>query len=484
MINPIHPINWIRPKQNHKQRKKMSLAIKIICIDKGRELAAQVKRVFTEDRIELSFSRNLDAVVDRFERGTFDVMLFSDVMASQDPSDAMEILELISIKCPKTQILYFAHPKKLKTAHKALRAGVYHYSVLPVSDQEMKLLIETAYAKQSLVGLNMMLRSDKEQNTFESMIGQSTVMQNVYQQIRQAAAIDIPVLLSGETGTGKELAAQAIHELSPRSQASCIPVHIGSLPDDLVASELFGHERGAFTGATSKRKGCFENADGGTVFLDEIATIDEKMQVSLLRLLETSEFNPIGSQESISVNVRIIAASNADLLEEIRLGRFREDLYYRLDVMQINLPPLRDRHGDLHLLVDHFINYSCENFQKTIRGASTEFMNCLDTYPWPGNVRELKNVIQRSVINSSSDVLELDDLPEQIIHNKNKNMSMNIQVGMSLDAVEKELIIRTMEYANHNRTKTSQILGISRRALYNKFKRHGIQFKMSVTKID
>jgi len=454
----------------------MSPAIKIICVDKGRELAAQVKRVFTEDRIELSFSRNLDAVVDRFERGTFDVMLFSDVMASQDPSDAMEILELISIKCPKTQILYFAHPKKLKTAHKALRAGVYHYSVLPVSDQEMKLLIETAYAKQSLVGLNMMLRSDKEQNTFESMIGQSTVMQNVYQQIRQAAAIDIPVLLSGETGTGKELAAQAIHELSPRSQASCIPVHIGSLPDDLVASELFGHERGAFTGATSKRKGCFENADGGTVFLDEIATIDEKMQVSLLRLLETSEFNPIGSQESTSVNVRIIAASNADLLEEIRLGRFREDLYYRLDVMQINLPPLRDRHGDIHLLVDHFINYSCENFQKTIRGASTEFMNCLDTYPWPGNVRELKNVIQRSVINSSGDVLELDDLPEQIIHNKNKNMSMNIRVGMSLDAVEKELIIRTMEYANHNRTKTSQILGISRRALYNKFKRHGIQF--------
>ena len=408
----------------------MSQAIKIICVDKGRELAAQVQRIFTEDKIELAYSRNLDALVDRFERETFDIMLFSDVIANQNPSDAMEILELVSIKCSKTQILYFSHPKKLKTAHKALRAGVFHYCVLPVSDQELKLLIETAYEKQSLVGLNMMLRTDKEKNTFESMIGQSTVMQNVYQQIRQAAAIDIPVLINGETGTGKELAAQAIHELSPRSEAACIPVHIGSLPDDLVASELFGHERGAFTGATSKRKGCFENANGGTVFLDEIATIDEKMQVSLLRLLETSEFNPIGSQENISVNVRIIAASNADLLEEIRLGRFREDLYYRLDVMQINLPPLRDRHGDIHLLTDHFINDACENFQKTVRGTSAEFMNCLDTYAWPGNVRELKNVIQRSVINCSGDVLELDNLPERIVHNQNKNMSMNIQVGM------------------------------------------------------
>jgi len=454
----------------------MSQTIKIICVDKGRELASQVKRIFKEDRIELAYSRNLDAVVDRFERETFDIMLFSDVMANQKPSDAMEILELISIKCPKTQILYFAHPKKLKTAHKALLAGVFHYSVLPVGDQELKLLIETAYVKKSLVGLNMMLRSDKEKNTFESMIGHSTVMQNVYQQIRQAAAIDIPVLINGETGTGKELAAQAIHELSPRSGGPCIPVHIGSLPDDLVASELFGHERGAFTGATSKRKGCFENADGGTVFLDEIATIDEKMQISLLRLLETSEFNPIGSQDSIRVNVRIIAASNADLLEEIRLGRFREDLYYRLDVMQINLPPLKERHGDIHLLTDHFINNACENFQKTIRGTSAGFMSCLDTYPWPGNVRELKNVIQRAVINCSGDILEIDDLPERLIHNQNKNISLNIRVGMSLGEVEKELIIRTMEFTNHNRTKTSQILGISRRALYNKFKRHGMHY--------
>lgn len=466
---------YFHDNQEYNKEKSMTQRIKIICVDKGKELSAQVKRVFPSDSIELAFSRDLDAVVDRFERDTFDIMLFSDVMTNHKASDAVGILELLSIKCPKTQILYFANPRKLKTAHRALRAGVFHYSVLPVSDQELKLLIETALEKQSLVGLNMMLRSDKEKNTFESMIGQSAVMQNVYQQIRQAAAIDIPVFLSGETGTGKELAALAIHELSPRSNASCIPVHIGSLPDDLVASELFGHERGAFTGATSRRKGCFENANGGTVFLDEIATIDEKMQVSLLRLLETSEFNLIGSQESISVNVRIIAATNADLLEEIRMGRFREDLYYRLDVMQIHLPPLRERHGDIHLLVDHFINHACENFQKSIRGTSPGYINCLETYSWPGNVRELKNVVQRSVINCSGDVLECDDLPERLIHNQNKQVSMNIHVGMSLDEIEKELIIRTMEYTNHNRTKTSEILGISRRALYNKFKRHGIQ---------
>ena len=448
--------------------------LKIICVDEGRGLARQVMNSFPKDAIKVAYERSIDEVVDRFERETFDLMLFSSSVAQRQPDDALEILELISAKCPGTQILFFAHPGRLKIAHQALRAGAFHYSRLPVSDQELKMLIETAVEKRPQVGLNLLLRSEVEKTTFESMVGRSTAMQQVYRLIRQAAATDIPVLLSGETGTGKELAAKAIHELSLRSQGPCVPVHIGSLPGDLVASELFGHEPGAFTGAQGRRKGCFEEAEGGTVFLDEIATIDEKMQVSLLRLLETSQFSPIGGSECRTVDARVIAASNADLQEEVRQGRFREDLYYRLDVFHITLPPLRERYGDIHLLVDHFIKDACDSFQKVIRGVSPDFISCLEAYPWPGNVRELKNVIQRSVVNCTGDILDTAQLPKRLMRRQNDDISLTIPIGMSIQAVEKELIIRTMEFTQGNRTRASQILGISRRALYNKIQRHQI----------
>jgi len=337
-----------------------------------------------------------------------------------------------------------------------------------VSDEELKLLIETSLERKPQLGLNLLLRSEVEKTTFEQMIGKSTSMHQVYRQIRQAAATDIPVLISGETGTGKELAALAIHELSNRANGPYMPVHIGSLPSDLVASELFGHESGSFTGANERRKGCFELAVNGTIFLDEIATIDQKMQVSLLRLLETKSFHRLGSQTDINVDVRIIAASNADLRNEIRMGRFREDLYYRLEVLCIDMPPLRERHGDLHLLVDHFIKQSCDDFQKVIRGASPNFFSCLESYIWPGNVRELKNVIQRAVINCQGDILDINHLPERLMNSRQAGIAIPLRVGMSLKEIEREAIVRTMEYTGNNRTRASEILGISRRALYNK----------------
>jgi DNA-binding NtrC family response regulator len=447
--------------------------MKIICVDEGRELARQVRNVFGEDA-DLAYERTIDEVVDRFERETYDIMLFSSSVAQRRPADALEILEIVAAKCPGTQILFFAPPGRLKIANQALRAGAFHYSLLPVSDEELKLLIETALETRPQLGLNLLLRADVEKTTFERMVGRSTVMQEVYRQIRQAAATDIPVLLTGETGTGKELAAQAIHELSDRTKGPCIPVHIGSLPSDLVASELFGHESGAFTGARGKREGCFEAADGGTIFLDEIATIDARMQVALLRLLESNQFHRIGGNANISVDVRVIAASNADFMEEIRRGRFREDLYYRLDVLHIVMPPLRERHGDLHLLVDHFIKSACDDFRKVIRGVSSDFFGCLESYPWPGNVRELKNVIQRAVITCPGDIMEIGHLPARLMSARHEDVTIPIRVGMSIQDVEKELILRTMEYTGNNRTRASQILGISRRSLYNKIQRYEI----------
>ncbi len=453
------------------------LPVRIICVDNGKLLADQVKTIFDEDEIAIAYERNLEAVVDRFERDRFDLMLFSGAVARDQQADALDVLELISAKCPQTQVLIFTAPGSLKFANQGLRAGAYHYATLPISNEELKLLIGSAIETKPLLGPNMLLKTETEKNTFERMIGRSTVMQKAYRQIRQAAATDIPVLISGETGTGKELAAQAIHELSPRSDAPCVPVHIASLPPDLVASELFGHVSGAFTGATKLRKGCFEMAEGGTVFLDEIGTIDQKMQISLLRLLETSEFTRIGSQESTAVDVRVIAATNADLVNEIRLGHFREDLYYRLDVLNIEMPPLRERNGDIPLLVSHFIKEACDDFKKKIRGISSDFINCVESYPWPGNVRELRNVIQRAVISASEDILRTRNLPSRVSHYQDRETQMTFRVGMTLAQVEKELIIRTLSHTGENRSRASEILGISRRALYNKIARYGIPQK-------
>jgi DNA-binding NtrC family response regulator len=451
--------------------------ISILCVDKGKLLAAQFKEVFDEDQVSIAFERSLETVVDRFEKERFDLMLFSGSMARNQQSDALDILELISAKCPQTQILLFMTPGSLKFANLGLRAGAYHYSTLPISNEELKLLVGSAIQAKPQLGPNMLFKAEAEKTTFESMVGRSSVMQKTYRQIRQAAATDIPVLISGETGTGKELVAQAIHELSARAQAPCIPVHIASLPQDLVASELFGHVAGAFTGASKLRKGCFEQAEDGTVFLDEIGTIDQKMQVSLLRLLETNRFSRIGTQDSQNNNARVIAATNANLEDEVRMGNFREDLYYRLDVLRIEMPPLRDRNGDIPLLVSHFIKHACDDFKKNIRGMSSDFINCVEAYPWPGNVRELKNAIQRAVISATEDVLRIGNLPDRVSRNQDREARMTIRVGMTLAQVEKELIIRTLDYTGGNRSRTSEILGISRRSLYNKMDRYGLSMK-------
>jgi DNA-binding NtrC family response regulator len=457
---------------------EMDPAIRIICVENGKLLADQVKAVFDDNQITIAYERNIEAVVDRFEKKRFDLMLFSGAVAHNQKSDALDVLELISAKCPQTQILLFTAPGSLKFANQALRAGAYHYATLPISNEELKLLIESAMEAKPLLGPNMLLKAETDKTTFERMVGRSSVMQQAYRQIRQAAATDIPVLISGETGTGKELVAQAIHELSSRTDAPCIPVHIASLPPDLVASELFGHTSGAFTGATKMRRGCFETADGGTVFLDEIGTIDPKIQISLLRLLETKEFARLGSQEKTQADVRVIAATNADLIDEIRLGNFREDLYYRLDVFNIVMPPLRDRNGDIPLLISHFIKDACDDFKKSIRGMSSNFINCVESYPWPGNVRELKNVIQRAVISASEDILRIGNLPSRISQYQDRQTQMTIRIGMTIDQVEKELIIRTLDHAGGNRSRASEILGISRRSLYNKMARHNFPNKL------
>jgi DNA-binding NtrC family response regulator len=276
-------------------------------------------------------------------------------------------------------------------------------------------------------------------------------MKKVYDQIQKAASTDMPVLITGETGTGKDLAAQAIHNSGNRKSKPFVPVHLGTLPTELVPGELFGHEKGAFTGATEKRSSIFEQAEGGTVFLDEISTTNEKVQVSLLRLLENREFMRIGGNKTISTDVRILAATNEDLEKTVKKGNFREDLYYRLNVLCINIPPLRKRKGDIPFLSKHFADQYSKYMNKNIKGISEACMNLLESYEWPGNVRDLKNLIQRAVVLCDENELKTSHFPERIRSFYQKKPCLTFEIGTPLDQVEKEMIEETLNYTGNNK---------------------------------
>lgn len=300
-------------------------------------------------------------------------------------------------------------------------------------------------------------------------------MQKVYQQIRQAASAEIPVLLIGETGTGKDLAAQAIHQRSARSGGAYVPVNLGAIPSELVASELFGHEKGAFTGAVQRYIGKFEQANHGTVFLDEIDAIDEKVQVSLLRLIEQKKFHRLGGKKAQTVDIRLIAATNADIEDLVEGESFRDDLFYRLDVFRISMPPLRRRRGDIPLLIEAFVERYNASFSKNIERIAPACIQAMEAYDWPGNVRELKNVIQRAVLVCDGPEILNRHLPPRFQSAQPSRPTVTFEIGTSLEAVEREMVVRALAAAGNNRTRAAELLGISRRALYNKLKKHRIE---------
>jgi transcriptional regulator with PAS, ATPase and Fis domain len=336
------------------------------------------------------------------------------------------------------------------------------------------MLIDAALLHQPQYTPNLLLKSETESTFFEKMIGGSPKMIDVYRQIRQAGSTDMPVLLTGETGTGKDLAARAIHQLSARNSKAFKPIHLGALPPELVAGELFGYEKGAFTGAAQAHRGLFEKAEGGTIFLDEISTIDEKVQISLLRLLETHQLERIGGIRTISANVRIVAATNENLSEAVDQGRFREDLFFRLDIFQIFLPPVRERGGDIVLLVNHYLKQFNDDYQRTIVGISPDCISTLESYQWPGNVREIKNVIHRAVLNATGNILLPEHLPERLQKAHKQPPEIKLPLGCTLKEAEHALIVRTLNWTQNNRRRTAAILGISRRTLYNKLEQYNL----------
>lgn len=311
--------------------------------------------------------------------------------------------------------------------------------------------------------------------SFHGIIGRSECMQDIYWKIELVAQNGVTVLINGESGTGKELVARAIHNLSSRSSGPFFALNLGAFSKELVASELFGHEKGAFTGAVERKEGVFESARGGTLFLDEVSTLDRKSQVSFLRVLENREYRRVGGKRTLKTDARIVAATNRNLLNMVNKGTFRKDLYYRLEVFTINLPPLRKRREDIPILTSHFITMFNKELGTDLRGVSQEALAYLLAYDWPGNVRELKNNIKKAMILSDQHVITPEDLPKHILINETEQEEHEAwEIGLPLKEIEKRYIEQTLSWSRGNKMKAARMLGISRRALYNKIEAYNL----------
>src|SRR5687768_3638939 len=361
----------------------------------------------------------------------------------------------------------------VESAVEAIKEGAYDYLTKPVDPQRLQILLQKAVERQeTLREVRHLRRQLREQGSFGRIVGNSAEIRSVYRVIEQAAPTSASVLIWGESGTGKELIAQTIHELSPRALFPFVAINCAAIPETLLESEIFGHEKGAFTGAHDRRTGVFELAHRGTLFLDEIAEMVPATQVKLLRVLQERTFRRLGGRQEQSVDVRVIAATNQDPHEAVRSGKLREDLYYRLNVFALELPPLRDRREDIPLLVQQFLNEFNSRNAKSVRAVDQEAMCLLEHYGWPGNIRELRNVMERATILAEGDFIEPKHLPPTLVTKGEETLpTVTLSPGTTVDEAERRLIVLTLEHTRNNKTRAAEILGISLKTLHNKLNR-------------
>jgi DNA-binding NtrC family response regulator len=387
--------------------------------------------------------------------------------------DGMQVLEEAKKIRPEIVVVIMTAYAAVDTAVTAMKFGAYDYLVKPFDPEELSLLIDKIVAQQALVQENILLRKVlKREYRFHDLVSKSPGMQAVFELARAAAKTQSTVLIQGESGTGKELLARAIHAESPRSDGPFVAVSCAALAETLLESELFGHERGAFTGAVVRRKGKFEVAHGGTLFLDEIGDVSAKLQLDLLRALEERRFERLGGNESVQVDVRIVAATNRDLRKAVEEGRFREDLYYRLNVIPVTLTPLRDRREDIPLLVDTIVEQLAVEMGRPIAGVSADAMAILLAHPWPGNVRELRNVLERAAVVAGGRILQPGDLG--LLPPSSREPAANGE-PLSLDDVERRHIAEVMRHTGGNVSQAARLLGIDRVTLYNKMRKYQLR---------
>ena len=457
--------------------KEDSGLIKVLIVDDDKNTREGLSRALRND-YDVLIAESGERAMAMLHENRIDIMLTDLRMPGIDGLTLLQ--RVLAVNSNIICVLLTAYGN-VETAVEAMKRGAYDYLTKPVNLDHLELLLRRAVKSRDMESENVRLREQLDDKYgISNIIGNSAPMQQLYDVIHQVAPTQATVLVSGESGTGKELVANALHGLSGRAKGPYVPVHCAALSDTLLESELFGHEKGAFTGAATQRKGRFEMADGGTLFLDEISEIDPAVQVKLLRVLEERRFERVGGTESVDVDIRLIAATNKNLRQLVDEGKFREDLFFRLDVVSINLPPLRERGEDISLLCNKFIMELSAINNKNIDGITPDAMNVLSTYRWPGNVRELRNTIEKMVVLARGDKLTTRDLPLNIKDEVRVAGGVSIPTGRinlgvdnsSLADTEKKMIMLTLEKCNQNRTKAAEELGISRRTLHRKLKQY------------
>ncbi|WP_448382244.1 sigma-54-dependent transcriptional regulator [Desulfosoma sp.] len=452
----------------------------ILVVDDTPETLQVVVEGLQEEGYRVDMASSGLEAVKKASQHVYDIVLTDLVMPGMD---GLQVLAHFAENHPDTVVIVLTGYATIETAVEAMKRGAFDYLTKPAKLDEILVVLERAREFIALRSENDLLKSQLQARYgFDKIIGQSPAMQSIYRVIERVARTETTVLITGESGTGKELIANAIHYNSERRDKPLVPINCGAIPEELLESELFGHEKGAFTGALRDRKGRFELAHQGTVFLDEIGDMSPKLQVKLLRFLQERKFERVGGSRTIEVDVRIIAATNKDLDSAVRDGSFREDLYFRLNVIPIHVPPLREREGDIPLLIQHFLRLHCQKKNMPLKKMDKDAVRCMEAYEWPGNVRELENLIERLVILTEGDLIQMHDLPERIRKAAPKPTAPAVEIGEEgidlkqiLEDLENKLILDALRKAGGVKNQAAKLLGLNRTTLIEKLKKKQLQ---------
>ena len=436
----------------------------MLIVDDDKNNVLALEKVFDREGARVFTALSGQEALDLCRNHSVDVVLTDLMMPGMDGNELLETLKTIS---PDSEVVLMTAYGTVENAVAAMKRGAYDFVEKPVKRQSIVKTVRKAIEKHSLVVENKTLKKRLLKFEKRSIIGNAPSFRKCMETAIQAAPSLATILVLGESGTGKELVARAIHENSTRSQASFVAVNCAAIPETIMEAELFGYERGAFTGAIQRRDGRFKMADGGTIFLDEIGEMSPAAQVKLLRVLQEGEFESLGGK-TIQSDVRVVTATNRDLEDDVKRGVFREDLYYRLNVIVVNLPPLRQRLEDIPLLADHFLTMYAARNNKQIEGISPDALDLMTSYYWPGNVRELENVIERAVVLSRSSTIETDDLPSRISDEERYQGQITVSIGTPLEEMERRMIRETLRHTKGDKKLAARLLGIATRTIYRK----------------